>query len=116
MTQFRTDLFQQALFRLHEAEKAIGSKANEFHSGCQETITELTNTYEAHLDHEKSKAAPLIAELRTTYGNVIEKIKSRIESLNCGTDLVIISEEIDKRRKHIFALVETQMEGSRIGQ
>jgi hypothetical protein len=91
---------------MQEAEEAIERKTQEYHSGCCSLIYRLETTYEDQIQHERSRAAPRVAELCGRYNTIIEYSSKRVRG---GTALESLLEKVGKRRHYLLSLIESQM-------
>jgi hypothetical protein len=91
---------------MQEAEEAIQRKTQEYHSGCCSLIYRLETTYEDQIQHERSRAAPRVAELCGRYNTIIEYSSKRVRG---GTALESLLEKVGKRRHYLLSLIESQM-------
>ena len=107
-----TDSHQQVLFRLQTAEQAIECKADEYLTGNQGVINNLTETYDALIDHERSRAAPRVVGLCETYSSAVDQASNGMKKVDRGVNLGVMLSKIDKRRKYVLSLIEAHTEGS----
>jgi hypothetical protein len=94
---------------MQEAEEAIQRKTQEYHSGCCSLIYRLETTYEDQIQHERSRAAPRVAELCGRYNTIIEYSSKGMQRVRGGTALGSFSEKVGKRRNYLLPLIESQM-------
>ena len=94
---------------MQEAEEAIQRKTQEYHFGCCSLIHRLETAYGDQIQHERSRAAPRIAELCGRYNTIIEYSSKGMQRAGEGMELGDLSEKIDKRRTYLLSLIESQM-------
>jgi hypothetical protein len=73
-------------------------------------IDKLETTYEACVQHERSRAAPRVIELCESYNTTVEYCSKGLRRVRGGTELRSMSETIEKRRNNLLSLIESQME------
>lgn len=100
------------LFRLQAAEHAIQGKTRQYHLGCYTLIDKLETTYEACIQHEKSRAAPRVAGLRESYNNTVGSCSRGVSRVRGGPTLASLSEKIEKSRSSLLSLIESQLKGA----
>src|SRR5450432_1276299 len=100
------------VFRLQAAEHAIQSKTRQYHLGCYTLIDKLETTYEACIQHEKSRAAPRVAGLRESYNNAVESCSKGLSRVRAGPELTSLSEKVEKGRNSLLSLIESQEKGA----
>ena len=97
------------IFRLQVAEQAVQDKTQEYHSGCCTIIDKLQTTYEAKIQHERSRAAPRVAASREIYNSTIEECSKGLRRVRGGVDLSSIAEETGVRQDYLLSLLVSQI-------
>jgi hypothetical protein len=112
LSQEVADWWQGVVLRLQAAEQAIQDKTRQYHLGCYTLIDKLETTYEACIQHEKSRAAPRVAGLRESYNNAVRSCSDGLSRVRGGPELASLSEEIEKCNNGLLSLIESQVEGA----
>jgi hypothetical protein len=73
-------------------------------------IGKLETTYEACIQHERSRAAPRVFGLCESYNKTIENCSRGLRRVRGGPELSSLSEKIEKGRNSLLSLIESQME------
>jgi len=75
-------------------------------------IDKLETTYEACIQHEKSRAAPRVVVLRESYHNTVRSCSDGLRRVRGGAELASLSDEIGKCKNGLLSLIESQVEGA----
>ena len=105
-------LLQGVVLRLQTAEQAIQGKTGQYHLGCYTLIDKLETTYEACIQHEKSRAAPRLVELRESYHKTVRSCSDGLRRVRGGGELASLSKEIEKGKDGLLSLLESPAKGA----
>lgn len=73
-------------------------------------IDRLETAYEAYVQHERSRAAPRVAELYESYNKAVKHTSQGIRRVRGGIELDSLSEKIEKRRNCLLSIIGSQIE------